>query len=897
MKYEEMNKSELLMEVFRLKKKLDDYEQRFGALEEEEIGYLGLTMTKEEKLRIFMDYFSGRQDAVSERYISKKDGKKHYSLGCLNKFDRAVGCDIERTHCKNCPSFVPRPYDESAVLAHMNDERRMIGIFPILPGNYVRFLVFDLDEASYHEDANRLRSTLYSLGVESVLERSQSGHGIHLWVFFEEKIKASDARKIANYVLTEAMDRYGGFDFKSYDRVFPNQDKLDKDGYGNCIGLPLNKQCVEDGNTAFLKADFSIIKKPIEYLSTVRKISKDKAKELLEFASSKDEYGLFGENALQKMALSADDFQGTVHLHYAGDVYIPLLELTTRSMRFLARITSVLNKEYFKLLNARKSVYNVPRVLSSYKMDNRYFRLPRGYKEPLLRLFKAKGIPYEYSASLQNGVPIALTLKLTLRPEQVTLLEKAKNYDSAIIAAPTGFGKTLLGAALIQERAVNALILVPSVNLLQQWVERLEEYIEPDYPYKKRPFGYLSGSGDRLNGFVDVATVQSLVRNEEFRKKAKTYGLVIIDEAHHMAAYKFEEALRELAPKYLYGLTATPERSDEREEFIYRSIGPLVELERKTPSEGFIRRYHPRFTKFSSLFDGADITSLFADVTRDEERNRLIVEDVLKTFESGGVALVLTERIEHARILFNLLRKHTEDVAILYGGQDKAERRENQERIASFGSSPFIVISIGKFIGEGFDDERFNALFITYPFRWKGILAQYCGRLQRKATAFKQVDVFDYVDPLVPAFSKMYSAREKGYYELGYKLVGLDPAYHSEILDAKSFEAHFSEDLKSAKKSVLCFIAYAHEDRVKRILPLVTCPYSLVVSGGVDVGNTPSVIRVGESLPNVAIIDDRIIYYGGINPFCYGQKDDTIMRIEDPTIAKDIRDTLLSKTQ
>ena len=894
MKYEEMNKAELLLEIYHLKRKLDDYEARFGSIDEDDgTAYLGLSMSKEDKLRVFMDYFKGRPDAVAERYISKKDGKKHYSLGCLNKFNRSVGCDIENTHCKNCPHLVPRPYDEAAIKGHMNDERLMIGIYPIHDGNYVYFLVFDLDEASYLEDASRLCSTLRSLSIEPVLERSQSGHGIHVWIFFEEKIKAADARKIGNYILTDAMDRFGGFDFKSYDRIFPNQDKVEKGGYGNCIGLPLNKQCGEEGNTVFLNPDFRPIKKPIEYLSTVKKISKSRAKELLEFALQKDEYGLFGEKALHQMPLSADDFVGTVHLLFAGDIYFPKVELTPRAIRFFARASSILNQEYFKLLNARKNVYNVPKVLSCYQMEARYFRLPRGFKEDVVRLFKAKGIPYEMTTSLCRGAPLSSTLKVTLREKQIPLLENALNHDAAIVVAPTGFGKTVIGAGLICRRGVNTLILVPSMTLLEQWKERLEEYLDVESMKEGKTFGFLSGSGDKLSGVIDVATIQSLVRNEAFRQKAKTYGMVIVDEVHHMAAVKFEEAIRSLSPKYLYGLTATIERSDAREEFIYRDFGPLVELDEVKENEGFIKNYHPRFTKFSSLLDGSDITGLFAEAVRDKERNRLIVEDVYAAYSQGKKALVLTERIDHAWLLYFALLKQGTRVILLYGGQDKKEREQNQALLEEAGEEPFVTVSIGKYIGEGFDDDRFDTLFITYPFRWKGILAQYCGRLQRKKTAIKQVDVYDYVDPLVPAFSKMYRAREKGYFDLGYKLVGLNPAYHSDILSHADYEARFKEDLKAAKSSVLFFVGFANEDRLSRLVALLSCPYSILVSGGAEVGEFSSLLRLGKDLPNLVIIDERIVYYGGINPYLYGQKEGTIMRLEDPSVARDVRDSLM----
>ena len=892
MDYESMDKSELLLEISRLKKKLDDYLLKYGPLEEERFDpHLDLAMNTEEKLSVFMDYFAGRPDVIAERY--EIDGVKHYSLGCQNKFNVRAGCDIKKSHCKNCHAFLPKPYDQNAVREHMRSKRTMKGIYPILFGNYVRFLVFDLDKSTYIEDAKRLYFTLRSHYVSSLLERSESGHGIHLWVFFEKKVKASEARKIANYILTEAMDRYGGFGFDSYDRIFPNQDKVTDGGYGNCVALPLNAEFAQEGNTVFLDEGFNVIPKPIEYLSTVKKVSPEKVKELLAMAEQKEEYGLFGMKAL-KMPLSQDDFAKPVHVHYAGDVYIPLLDLSSRATRFLARLTSILNKEYFKLLAARGSVRGIPKILSSYKVDKLNFRLPRGYKDDLVSLLRAKNIEYVYTSSLTKGETVDVSLKLALREEQISLLELALEKDSAIIAAPTGFGKTVIAAAIMARKKTNALVLVPSKNLLSQWVARLESYLTVGESNAR--IGTLSGSGDRLSGEIDVATIQSLVRNEAFQKKAKNYGLVIIDEAHHASAFKYEAAIRELCPKYLYGLTATPERSDEREEFAYRCIGPLVQLEEEPNSSDFLRYYHPRFTKFTSELGGDAISSLFLEATRDKERNRLIIDDVTAAYDAGKKILLLTERIEHAKTLYGCLQNRIEDVVILYGGQSKGERIDNEQRMSSFEDRPFIVVSIGKYIGEGFDDPRFDALFITYPFRWKGILAQYCGRLQRKNSAIKRVDVYDYVDALVPSFSRMYSAREKGYHALGYQIENLNPAYHSRILSTVEMDKVLFDDLSAAKESVSFFASYFHEHRLKKMIGLATCPYSVFVVGGTPADDFDNVQRLSRSVPNMVIIDRRIVFYGGLNPYVYGNKDGTIMRVEDPMVAKDILEGMLAKT-
>ena len=887
MVYEAMTKEELLMELYRLRDQLSKYERKYGFLEEDDaLPFLDIELTTKDKISIYMDYFVGRSDAYADRYETA-NGKKGYSLACKNKWKTEQGCDIRNSHCKHCLAYAPKSLDADAILEHMLDKRRMKGIYPIMEGNHVKLLAFDMDEDSYLEDSKRLCATLRSLGITPLMERSQSGHGIHIWVFFEDKIKAADARKIANYVLTKTMDTFGGPGLDSYDRVFPNQDKVEKGGFGNCIGLPLNVELAKEGNTVFLKPDFTVAKEQIKYLSTIRKVSKSKVEELLGFASRLEEHGLLGMKALQ-MPLSKDDFGPTVHLDIAGDIYIPNLDLTPRSERFLVRLTSMPNKEYYKISAMRGNLHNVPRFLCSYKKDERFFRIPRGYKETLVTLFKAKGIDYVLNSSLSKGEYADLSLNATLREDQAALLESALEHDSAVISAPTGFGKTVIAVALMARRKFNTLVLVPSIALLDQWRTRLAEHLRYGKDEPSSCVGYLSGKGDKRTGIVDIATIQSLVRNEDFRKSATKYGMVIVDEVHHLGAVKYEEALRSIAPKYLYGLTATPERSDQREDFVFHAVGPLVEATTGIETTDFVKRYHPRFTKFSSMRGSADITGLFQEAIMDEERNRLIVADVADAYKAGSTVLLLTEQIKHARILFDLLSPLVSRLALVYGGQDRKEKKDNEGLITAFGENPFIVISIGKYIGEGFDDHRFNALFVTYPFRWKGILAQYCGRLQRKKSAIKHIDVYDYVDSLVPAFSRMYREREKGYFQLGYQVATLDPKYRSEILSGKDYSDRLFIDLESAHVSVLLTCSYFHESRLRAILGKASCPFSCYLGIKAPPIDVEGVRCQDIEIPNMVIIDKRIVYYGGINPFMYGQQDETILRIEDPQVASDL---------
>jgi superfamily II DNA or RNA helicase len=882
MKYEEMNKEELLLEIYKLSNEVNSYKKRLGIASDEKKPSETIKLPTEEKLTLFANYFAGRNDVVAERY--EKDGKKHYAISCLNKWES--NCDIRRYHCRNCPSFVPRPYDKKAIEDHIRGQR-IIAIYPLLDGNYTNLLVYDLDDNGYLEDTKKLGIILHSHGVNYINELSESGHGIHVWIFFASPIKAKDARSIGNLFLTEAMDKFGGFSLESYDRLFPSQNKREAAGYGSPIALPLTNTFVSEGTTIFLDDDLNQINNPFEKIKETRKITKEEAKQLLEEASNQEEYGLFGEDVF-KMPLSKDDFFGIVHLTLAGDLFLNINELSLRARRYFCRLGSMKNKEYWKRVAMHQSTFNIPRILTAYIEEGNFARLPRGYKDSVVRILKAKDIPYSFVNALSKGGAINVSFVGTLRPNQMALVNQLREQDNALIEAPTGFGKTVVAAYLIAQKRVNTLILVNSLSLAKQWISMLSQYLFINYEYTKKPFGEIHTGAKRVTGKIDIALIQSLVRNEEYTKLTKQYGMVIVDEAHHGAAFSYSKVLRSCSSKYLYGLTATPERADELEDIVYKAIGPLVKVNDESSKAGFIKRYHPRFTRFAPSDEDEPIQNIFDELTLDEERNRLIISDVTKAYQEGKKILVLSERIGHIQTLYESLKAISKDIVIVYGEQTTKEKEAFKETMASFASRPFIALSIGKYIGEGFDDTRLDALFITFPFHWKGTLSQYVGRLNRKDTPIKSVDVYDYVDLRSRKLAHMYSARQKGYFDLGYSLVNEKGAYTDLLLNETHYENKLDEDLSNSQNGVVFLVDYHHENKVEYLSKETKAPLSIVLSSTDNaVLSQKHEILIGH-MPNAIIIDKRIVYYGGINPFVYSREANTIMRIEDPQLAKEI---------
>lgn len=686
--------------------------------------------TKEQKIELFKSLFIGRSDVFAKYWVSRDGLKKGYSPA---------------TYTFKGSDYIP--VSNEIIQQHLEGKIRL-GTYVVVNQTMAKFLVIDLDKASFTEDARAIKQISSSLGLKPLFELSKSGNGIHIWYFFELPIKAKDARKLGDIIITKAMDASSGIDMTSYDRMFPNQDFVAPDALGNLVALPLHYGSRNENKTVFIDMDtMQPFANQWEVLQNISKISIYQVAAILRehlLGSNNDENLMPWEIKQDKPLAFPKNTKAVLY----DALYIEKQNLSKGVLNKLQRLSSFSNPEFFVLQNLRKSTFNTPRIITSFDINERYIIVPRGLTSKVLSLFNSHKAKL-FIEDKRFVKPIEkLNLTLTLKDEQQIALEKVLNQDFAVLIAPPGFGKTAVAAAVLEKRGVNTLILVNKSNLLDQWVERLCEYFNVDV----KTIGKLGNGKKKLNSNLDIATLQSLKNRPELIEE---YSQIIIDEVHHIPAVSFEIPLRKFKGKYVLGLSATPARQDGMHPIMFMQCGEIAYESKKE-----IRKIHTLKTvvsPFEALSD--DFGLILNEMVEDFERNNLIITEI-ENLKDRNI-LVLSERIEHLNILYHLLDAKGLKSTLVHGGLKSKMKKEFLKEA----NSSSIILSTSSFIGEGIDFSHLDTIILTMPVSYWGRIVQYLGRIGRDGQECIAVDFFDENTPMLRS---SFHKRQRGYKKMGY---------------------------------------------------------------------------------------------------------------------------------
>lgn len=753
--------------------------------------------SQEEKIRLFRSLFKGREDVFPRRFENTRTGKSGYAPVCRNEWQAGI-CQKPKIACQECNFRAFVPVSDEIIRDHLrgNDPSDRsskdftIGVYPLLTDESCWFLAVDFDKSVWVEDASAFLETCASYQVPAVLERSRSGNGGHVWIFFETPVLAVLARKLGSLLLTSTMNRRPEIGMDSYDRLFPSQDTFPKGGFGNLIVLPLQKKPREQNNSVFLDRDLNPYPDQWAFLSSIQKMTRQELESIVK--NVQDEGEIIGvravildetENEPWKLTPSrknkepqiAGPLPNQLNLVISNQIYIEKEGLPAPLRNRIIRLAAFQNPEFYKAQAMRLSTFGKPRIISCCEEYPKHLALPRGCQEELLQVLGELKIKTKLIDKRMVGNPLLANFQGTLRPEQQLAADQLIKHDIGVLSASTAFGKTVIGVWLIAQRKVNTLVIVHRKQLMDQWLESLQSFLG----LEKKEIGQIGGGKHKITGTVDVAMIQSLINKGTVNDLIGNYGHIIVDECHHISAASFEQVIRQAKAKFITGLSATVTRQDGHHPIIFMQCGPVrykVDDRQQAASQSFTHKVIIRRTGFtlpSRVDDTPEpgIQEVYATLATDSHRNQMIVDDVIETIHSGRSPVLLTERREHLAFFTDALAGKVKNIFVLSGGMGQKQRSilmsqlknvpENEERL---------IIATGRYLGEGFNDARLDTLFLTLPVSWRGTVAQYAGRLHRNYDLKSEVVIYDYVDEQVSVLMGMFKKRQKAYKAIGYKV-------------------------------------------------------------------------------------------------------------------------------
>jgi superfamily II DNA or RNA helicase len=706
------------------------------------------------RVALFRSLFRGRDDVYAVRWTNQ-----HGESGYVP----AVAGGWRKDRPRRQRRYLALTDD--VVRAHLAGDE-IIGLYPLLEDDHCWLLAADFDGPTWRLDALAYLDAAAAQGVPGYLERSRSGQGAHVWMFFTEPVTATDARRLGTGLLRAAIDARAELALDSYDRLFPSQDLTPRGSFGNLIALPMQGRVARDGNSVFLDHDrLAPVEDQWRLLGRVDRISPAQLaaalRGLAPMRTGRDEATAWRRSARQpkgpaRIAVTAD---ARLRVDKSG--------LSTSMLAAIKHLASVANPEFFAKQRLRLSTWQTPRVIRAYDEDLTHLHLPRGLRAELEELAQRAGSTLDIQSAWPRVEPLVdVAFRGVLTAQQQDAVDDLADRDLGVLVSPPGTGKTVMGCALIASGGVPTLVIVYRTPLLEQWRDQLAALLDLD----AEQIGQLGGGRDRRSGVVDIATVQTLARRDDIADLTSRYGLLVVDECHHVPAVTIADVVGQIPARRVLGLTATPYRQDGLDALIAMHCGPI----RHHPGQaatglGLQLEVHDTRFRFPSSEQIA-IQQIFAALAEDPRRTQQIAADVADAVAAGRRCLVLSERKAHLTALVNELDEHGVGVLVLHGSLSRADEQRTMDRLETVAERPIAVVATGQYVGEGFDCPPLDTLFITFPISSKGKIVQYVGRVLRPFDGKHTVTVHDYHDAEVPVLRRMHDRRRKAYRSLG--LVG-----------------------------------------------------------------------------------------------------------------------------
>ena len=919
-------------------------------------------------MNIVNQYFArfwGRMDVYGQRVVSKAGKVGYYpqchnfwAHGCKRRPEYNTGEKKKVISCAYCSMKKWKAITSDVIFKHLTG-KITIGVYPLLPNDTCRFIVFDFDnhstkseQADFANEDNKWKEEVAAFceickinHIDSLVERSRSGKGAHVWIFFIQPISAEKARTFGNALLQKGAEYVSMQNFHYYDRMIPTQAHLKDGGLGNLIALPLQPEALKSGNSAFVDENWNAYTNQYEILFSKRRLSIEEIDKMINKWSASSEFK-FGTTDFEKnsnlknirnkpwdntMIFYPEDVSGIFHITLSNLIYIDAINLAPRLQNQIRRLAAFRNPVFYKNQAMNLSNFSNSRYIYLGEDVDGYIAIPRGILEVLIAKLEESTIRYEIIDERQEGRNINVDFQGTLRENQMNAVSKMIQFDTGILSAATAFGKTVVCCDLIAEKGKNTLILLESSSLINQWNDSIGKFLSikeklPTYKTKtgiiktrKSNVGILHGAKDTTTGIIDIAMVGTLYSKGKFHPRLQEYGMVLIDECHHAASETIQRIIRETKAKYVYGVTATPIREDGLDKINYMLIGPIrfrYSSKERAAEQGIEHLVYPRFTRVVfSRTQKLDINEAYKLISDDCLRNDLLVKDTKKCLDDGRCPVVLTKYTKHAKLLYHKLNGYADHTILLLGSMSTKQKREIIKKMQEISKDESILLlATGKLIGEGFDYPRLDTLIMASPIAGKTVVEQYAGRLNRDYESKQNVIIYDYIDIHIPVFDRMYSKRLRAYKKIGYKLFHdpkiKQPETQGFIYDIENYFETYKDDLINANNEVIICSPSVRASKINKLIELMKSVQErgvriTIITWDMDsdkYGDTGLHAALLDDLrsygfnvvvsetvsEHFSIIDKSIVWYGSVNFLGREDVEDNLMRIVNTSVANEL---------
>lgn len=582
------------------------------------------------------------------------------------------------------------PLTDEQIEKHLRGEQ-FIGIYPLLQDNTSWFLAADFDDEGWADASRRFIHICAGRQIPAYLERSRSGNGGHVWIFFGQNYPASKSRKIFIHLLEQAKV-ISTFDKNaSFDRLFPNQDTLSGKGLGNLIALPLHGEAMKQGNTCFIDPE-TLLAYPDQwaFLAQMQRVAIPILDGILEAIDS-----------VNSTAIAPILFEGSQKLKIRLDTHVRLnkIGINEKLHVFIKDEFNFPNSEFYAKQKSGKSTWDTERYFKLIEENEQDVILPRGSVGKMLRFCRDQEIDYEFQDLRPSISPIVLSSSIRLRNDQAQVIEAAQKKDFGVIVAPPGTGKTVMALQIIAEKQQPTLILGHRKQLAEQWKERINAFLG----IPNAEIGTIGQGKLKAKEKITIATIQSLSKVLEKGGLKHQFGTVVVDECHHIPAKTYRTLLAQLPTRYMYGLTATPYRKFSDGKLIFLFLGEIIAelampkdttrnaLSIKIQETNFEVPFNPKTDRFEVLSK---------ILVHDSVRNELILRDVRGELDRRKKVVLLTERREHIESLHQYL-KSTYEVITLSGEDSEISRKAKWLQLQQGHFQ--VLITTGQLFGEGTD--------------------------------------------------------------------------------------------------------------------------------------------------------------------------------------------------